>query len=610
MKRFIKTTGWLAMAAAIIFGTAACSSSDDSIAEQQPVNPTAPKTYTMTVQATKPSGDDAATRGLSLDGKTLNATWKQGETVDVYKIAGDETYTSVGTLTAQADGASATLSGDLSGSFAAGDNLALFFLGGEMHYDGQSGVLLSADGANNSIEDNYDYAAAYGVVTAVEGTTLTVKNQGDNADQIAFANQQAIVKFTLKDKATGSAISVNSLTLHDAGNNIYLIIDYLHRGSANMGDLAVTRSTAGSEFYVAIKTKEEGGAPASLDLTLTAVDEESDPASPVYYTYAKSGVSFIPGQYYEVTVSMTKLSEHVVDIKEDISHMVDNPSLSYTARTGDVLTGRNECYLEGSDETKLYSPNVHITIADGATITLRNATIEKANVSGCSWAGLTCEGDATIILEGTNVVQGLGDYSSGIYVPEGKTLTIRGDGSLSVEGLSGAGIGGEGNIVIESGTITAQGKGLSAAIGSSRGTCGNITITGGTVTATGDAMAAGIGSGYNGSCGNITITGGTVTATGGENAAGIGTGAYGKCGDITIATTVTSVTATKGSNNYPNSYSDAYAIGKGSDNADPRDGVSTGCATVTIGGTVYYDGENYQNGGDTYLSTSPLIYPQ
>jgi hypothetical protein len=48
----------------------ACSSSDDII--KQPVNPTEPKTYTMIVQATKPTGDDAATRGLSLsaDGKT------------------------------------------------------------------------------------------------------------------------------------------------------------------------------------------------------------------------------------------------------------------------------------------------------------------------------------------------------------------------------------------------------------------------------------------------------------------------------------------------------------------------------------------------------------
>ena len=50
---------------------AACSSSDDEILNDQPiVNPTAPKTYTMTIQASK--GDAATTRGLSLDGNTLN----------------------------------------------------------------------------------------------------------------------------------------------------------------------------------------------------------------------------------------------------------------------------------------------------------------------------------------------------------------------------------------------------------------------------------------------------------------------------------------------------------------------------------------------------------
>ena len=32
------------------------------------------------------------------------------------------------------------------------------------------------------------------------------------------------------------------------------------------------------------------------------------------------------------------------------------------------------------------------------------------------------------------------------------------------------------------------------------------------------------------------------------------------------------------------------------------------CGTVTIGGTQYYDGAAYQNGGATYLATSPLVY--
>ena len=104
MKIFIKTTGWLAMAAAIIFGTAACSSSDDSIAEQQPVNPTEPKTYTMTIEATKSTGDAVTTRALSLDGKTLNVKWNEGEMVYVLQQDKDNTadWNYVGKLTAAA----------------------------------------------------------------------------------------------------------------------------------------------------------------------------------------------------------------------------------------------------------------------------------------------------------------------------------------------------------------------------------------------------------------------------------------------------------------------------------------------------------------------------
>ena len=56
----IKTLAALLMAGAAF---AACSSSDDEILNEQPVNPTEPKTYTMTIQATK-GGDAATTRGL------------------------------------------------------------------------------------------------------------------------------------------------------------------------------------------------------------------------------------------------------------------------------------------------------------------------------------------------------------------------------------------------------------------------------------------------------------------------------------------------------------------------------------------------------------------
>ena len=281
----------------------------------------------------------------------------------------------------------------------------------------------------------------------------------------------------------------------------------------------------------------------------------------------------------------------------------------YTATNGQTLKGT-------------LGANVKISIADDATVTLDNASINAngAWTSG-NYAGITCLGNATIILKDgtTNTVKGFYEVYPGIQPAEGYTLTINGGaagtGKLTASSNGvGAGIGGGydipcGNIEIQGGDITANGGPIAAGIGSSSGesaaNCGTITITGGTVTATGGEMAAGIGSGcFNANCGTITITGGTVTATGGEGAdgegaAGIGSGFYeASCGDITItggtvmanggvnaagigsgyyascdAITISggTVSATGGER--------AAGIGSGNDNAS--------CGTITIsGGTV------------------------
>ncbi len=281
----------------------------------------------------------------------------------------------------------------------------------------------------------------------------------------------------------------------------------------------------------------------------------------------------------------------------------------YEATNGQTLKGK-------------LGANVQISIADGATVTLDNASINAngAWTSG-NYAGITCLGNATIILKDgtTNTVKGFYEVYPGIQPAEGYTLTINGGaagtGKLTASSNGvGAGIGGGydipcGNIEIQGGDITANGGPIAAGIGSSSGesaaNCGTITITGGTVTATGGEMAAGIGSGcFNANCGTITITGGTVTATGGEGAdgegaAGIGSGFYeASCGDITItggtvmanggvnaagigsgyyascdAITISggTVSATGGER--------AAGIGSGNDNAS--------CGTITIsGGTV------------------------
>ncbi len=177
---------------------------------------------------------------------------------------------------------------------------------------------------------------------------------------------------------------------------------------------------------------------------------------------------------------------------------------AYTANNREILTGT-------------LGAQVKISIADGATVILRDVHIEGNNWRITKWAGLTCAGDTTLILEGTNFVKSFHYDYPGIYVPEGKTLTIMGDGALTA-----------------SGKVRSEGIG-SAGIGAGSLSCGNIVIKSGTIDAIGGEHAAGIGGGHRNRCGNITITGGNVTATKGSSAEhSIGAGYDGTCGTVFI----------------------------------------------------------------------------
>ena len=231
-------------------------------------------------------------------------------------------------------------------------------------------------------------------------------------------------------------------------------------------------------------------------------------------------------------------------------------SHNMTVNDGDVLTG------------PLSGFGWKISIADGATVTLSNVYIVTNNIVDAEykWGGISCLGDATIILEGDNTVHGIGPDYPGIHVLEGKTLTIDGSGSLTAVGnKAAAGIGGGageycygwmtdlkpatcGSVVINGGTINAIGGSAQdtnysnmsfgaggAGIGSGY-FCngGTVVVNGGTITATGGICAAGIGTGTQAKSGDITINGGDVTACGGDCAAGIGSGTLGNASNIVI----------------------------------------------------------------------------
>lgn len=249
---------------------------------------------------------------------------------------------------------------------------------------------------------------------------------------------------------------------------------------------------------------------------------------------------------YELFFKKTSVTE--------FSRTINLSTLSgdHTATDGEVLTG-------------ILGGNYKISIADGATVVLRDAVINGTNSSEYNWAGITCLGDATIVLYGANSVRGFYHNCAGITIAADNTLTIQGPGSLDASSNgSGAGIG----------------------TGNSE-TCGNIVIESGTINAIGGTYAAGIGAAAFGKIGDITIKGGTITAIGGRLAAGIGASVAGSsCNSITITNDVTKLVAQK-----DNAAQCSIGYGEGSR-----------CGTVTIGGTVLFNSSGFQSYGESTVS--------
>ena len=258
----------------------------------------------------------------------------------------------------------------------------------------------------------------------------------------------------------------------------------------NLGDITLYAKWKATDYSITYVNAEDG-IDCVTNTNPKTYNVESDEiilADPVRVGFTFDGWTYEGQDEPTKTVTIPQGSHGA---KSFTAHWTFSPTATITTSTRDAFI------YDGQTLTGTGGKDTHVTIADGATVTLSGVTITTIPANGTHrWAGITCEGDATIILSGDNALTG-GYRSSGIFVPEGKTLVIQGDGSLN---------------------------------------------------ATGGDYAAGIGSGLGGSCGNIIIDGGTVMATGGgDGSAGIGSGQDGSCGDIIITRGVTSVTATKGS---------------------------------------------------------------
>jgi len=257
----------------------ACSS-DDSNTEQ------VYRTYTMTIDATKGANEAAVranTRALALDGSTLNASWATTEHVYVQgKLLSDASYFWFeGSIQPQYAGTTTRLNGVISlpkdWKISINDAIGYphkvnlqFPRSGNLDYTGQIGTL--AD-----IAANYDYARAENVQVNIEADKVV------GVSPVAFVNQQAIVKFTLRDKTDATKL------LNPSEVNIQY-------GEDNNLSLTIPESTYTTNGNGVLFVAIPGFSSKKVILTATVGGST--------YTFTRSGVTFANGKYYEINVKM------------------------------------------------------------------------------------------------------------------------------------------------------------------------------------------------------------------------------------------------------------------------------------------------------------------
>ena len=461
-----KTIRFFSMAALFFVGaiSTGCSSEDDST--NQTTDPKPSKSITLTTIVSREGGAD--TRALTEGGVK---TFAVGEQIAVvYTNTSSQQVVALSNALTADDitngGKDAKITVTLTDPVAC--SVDYIYPATMANSDGTTNysALCMQDGTWATLSSKLDYAKGSGEMT-VSGSEFTLPT-------ITLANQLAICKFKVKNSGSEITSSITGLTVSD-GTNTY----------------TVNRVAEAGYIYMAMQPVSEK--------TLSFVANNASNS----YDKNVTNLTLAANNIYPLNVTMTQ--GRIINLS--------TLNADYKALNGDMLTGK-------------LGESHKISIAAGATVTLNGASInydDTPALSG-SFAGITCLGNATIIVSGTNYVKGFSSGYPGIFVPSGSTLTITGDGTLFAEGHEhGAGIG--------------RGRSDIADVKN----CGNLIIQGGTIWGTGGTGAAGIGSGAGkdenpSSCGNITIKNSVtqVDATPGSGAEPIGRGDHSTCGTVTI----------------------------------------------------------------------------
>ena len=304
----------------------------------------------------------------------------------------------------------------------------------------------------------------------------------------------------------------------DASVNTPLNLQGLVSGSGTIKDMV------GQNLYGAITTTESNGIGGAKVQSNNQLEYATVSGIKHHYLYTGNPINF----NYTLTDWQGNVLTRGQDYQVFLNHntnLTNNPNPTVTNLGTYTLTFQGLGSYTGIKE-------VQFEVSEGIIVTSETTAMDDfkyiVNSDVTIESRIFVTGDVELVLNENCTLTA----TKGIGVAKDHSLTINGNGSLSITSTESgnAGIGGtklsdnntedkHGHIIINSGTIYVKaGYSATAIGGSSYGDnklCGSITINGGKITAINSATGPAIGCGINNetSCGIITINGGCITAT-------------------------------------------------------------------------------------------------
>ena len=329
--------------AALVLGSLSACSNENLVTDTQ--NTTQAKTYTVSIPATMGSDTRAVTFDNSTTPPTAVSSFTTTDKIYVYNQTKEQMLT--GYLTPTAAGKTCILTGSITGTIAAGDQLVLLY--NLTYYSSdKSECFFYYDEQNGTQEGVVDGANAM-VIASVDGNDLS-------SATASFQNVQSMFRFQFKSGE--NAVSVKSVEITPYNNGIALCYFPL-KTSEQYADLyelfglyvKPTSPTSGP-IYAALCINESVGVGATL--TFEVVDADNK-----YYTTTKNvpAGGFVNGKYY-YNAAPIDLGAYVLQLVKPTLSRSDGGD---TSELAEAWSGR--CFM-------IYSPSKSGAGATGITMSM------------------------------------------------------------------------------------------------------------------------------------------------------------------------------------------------------------------------------------------------